>query len=119
MNKHIEGGLMEIHTRKDKSGTIVSVKGRMDAVTAPEFEKTLSDLISKGEITFLLNFGDLEYISSAGLRSILATAKKLKQTQGKIVLAGLKGPVEEVFKISGFNSIFKIVDSEENALKEI
>ena len=110
---------MEIHTRKDKNVIIVSVKGRVDAVTAPEFEKNLSDLISKGEIIFLLNFGDLEYISSAGLRSILSTAKKLKEQKGKIVLTGLKGSVGEVFKISGFDSIFKIFDSEENALKEI
>jgi anti-anti-sigma factor len=110
---------MEIQTRKEKSALVVSVKGRMDAVTAPEFERSLSDLISKGENTFLLDFGALEYISSAGLRSILAAAKKLKERQGKIVIAGLQGPVEEVFKISGFSSIFKIFATEETALKEI
>ena len=110
---------MEIHTRKERDVTVVSVKGRIDAVTAPEFEKDLSDLISKGEFKFLLNLGDLEYISSAGLRSILSTAKKLKEQNGKILLAGLKGSVGEVFKISGFDSVFKIFDFEENALKEI
>ena len=110
---------MEIQTRREKGAIIVSVKGRIDALTAPEFEKNLSDWISKGESTFLLNFSELEYISSAGLRSILATSKKLKEKQGKILFTGLKGPVEEVFNISGFHSIFKIVDSEETALKEI
>jgi len=110
---------MEIHTRKERDVTVVSVKGRIDAVTAPEFEKDLSDLISKGEFKFLLNLGDLEYISSAGLRSILSTAKKLKEQNGKIILTGLKGSVGEVFKISGFDSVFKIFDFEENALKEI
>jgi anti-anti-sigma factor len=117
--KNGEEKAMEIHTRKERHVTVVSVKGRIDAVTAPEFEKSLSDLISKGEKTFLLNLGDLEYISSAGLRAILATAKKLKDQKGKIVLTGLIGSVGEVFKISGFDSIFKIFDSEENALKEI
>jgi anti-anti-sigma factor len=111
--------MMEIQTRKEKSVVIVSVKGRMDALTAPEFEKSLSDLISKGETLFLLNFAGLDYISSAGLRSILATFKKLKEKQGKILFTGLQGPVEEVFKISGFHSIFNIVDSEETALKEM
>jgi anti-anti-sigma factor len=110
---------MEIQTRKEKSVVIVSVKGRMDALTAPEFEKNLSDLISEGETLFLLNFAGLEYISSAGLRSILATFKKLKEKQGKILFTGLQGPVEEVFKISGFHSIFKNFDSEETALKEM
>jgi anti-anti-sigma factor len=110
---------MEIQTRKEKNAVIVSVKGRMDALTAPEFEKNLSDLISKGETLFLLNFAGLEYISSAGLRSILATYKKLKEKQGNILFTGLQGPVEEVFKISGFHTIFKIFDSEEKALREM
>ena len=83
---------MEIQTRKEKVAVVVSVKGRMDAVTAPEFEKNVIDLISKGEKTFLVNFAELDYISSAGLRSILALAKKLKEKGGKILFAGLRGP---------------------------
>ena len=110
---------MEIQTRKEKVAVVVSVKGREDAVTAPEFEKNVIDLISKGEKTFVINFVELDYISSAGLRSILALAKKLKGREGKILFAGLRGPVEEVFKISGFSSIFEIFDSEESALREI
>ncbi len=110
---------MEIQTRKEKAAVVVSVKGRMDAVTAPEFDKTMIDLISKGEKTFVVNLGELDYISSAGLRSVLALAKKLKEKEGKILLAEVRGPVEEVFKISGFSSMFKIFDSEESALREI
>ncbi len=107
---------MEISTRKEKNIPIVSVKGRIDAVTAPEFEKNLFDLIANGEKNLVVSFADLEYISSAGLRSILSTAKKLKAENGKMVFAGLRGPVEEVFKISGFYSIFNIFDSETTAL---
>ncbi|MCX5806383.1 MAG: STAS domain-containing protein [Proteobacteria bacterium] len=110
---------MEINSRKEKDIPIVSVKGRIDAVTAPEFEKNMSDLIAKGENNLIVNFADLEYISSAGLRSILATAKKLKAEGGKMLFAGLRGPVEEVFKISGFYSIFSIFDSETTALNNI
>jgi anti-anti-sigma factor len=107
---------MEITTRKEKNTTIVSVAGRIDAVTAPEFENYLSGLISQGELIFIVNLGSLEYISSAGLRSILATAKKLKAEQGDIKFTNLQGPVEEVFKISGFYSIFKIFDTDASAL---
>ena len=110
---------METYTRKEKNAVIVSVKGRIDAVTAPEFEKDLSALIAQSETIFILNFDRVEYISSAGLRSILATAKKLKEKEGKILFTGLRGPVEEVFKISGFHSIFKVFDSEATALKEM
>ena len=110
---------MDIITRKEQNIPVVSVKGRIDAVTAPEFEKNLFALISAGEKNLVVNFAELEYISSAGLRSILATAKKLKAEEGKILFAGLQGPVEEVFKISGFYSIFSIFDSEANALNNI
>ncbi len=110
---------MEISSRKENNIPVVSVKGRIDAVTAPEFEKNMSEFISKGEFNLIINLSNLEYISSAGLRSILATAKKLKAEGGKILFAGLQGPVEEVFKISGFYSIFSIFDSETTALNNI
>jgi anti-anti-sigma factor len=110
---------MKIHATKEGNAMVMSLKGRLDAVTSSEFETSLSDWISRGENNFLLNFTDLEYISSAGLRSILATSKKLKANQGKIFLTGLHGPVEEVFTISGFLSIFRVFASAEDALKEI
>lgn len=110
---------MEITIRKEKDIVIASIKARMDAVTAPEFEKSLLDLISKGEKTFLINLSSLDYISSAGLRSILVIAKQLKAVQGKIMFAGLHGPVEDVFKISGFHSIFNIFKTEDAALNKV
>lgn len=109
--------LMEIQTAKEKNAVIVSVQGRIDAVTAPEFEKAISSLIVQGENIFLFNFSGLEYISSAGLRSILATAKKLKPTGGSILFSEIKGPVKDVFKISGFGTIFKMFETQEDALK--
>lgn len=108
---------MEIQTAKEKNTVVVSVQGKIDAVTAPEFEKAMSNLIAQGENVFLFNFSGLEYISSAGLRSILATSKKLKPKGGNILLSGLKGPVKDVFKISGFGAIFKIFETQEDALK--
>jgi anti-anti-sigma factor len=114
-----EGGIMKIDATKEGNAIVMSLKGRLDAVASSEFETTLLDWISKGSNNFLLNLTDLEYISSAGLRSILATSKKLKERNGKLFLAGLHGPVEEVFKISGFVSIFRVFATAEAALKEI
>lgn len=108
---------MEIGTAKEKNTVVVSVKGKIDAVTAPEFEKTLANMIAEGENAFLLDFSGLEYISSAGLRSILSTAKQLKPKGGNLIFSGLKGPVKDVFKISGFGTIFKIFETREDALK--
>jgi anti-anti-sigma factor len=108
---------MEIKTAKEKNTVVVSVKGKIDAVTAPEFEKAISNLIAQGENIFLLNLSGLEYISSAGLRSILAAAKQLKPKGGNILFCGLKGPVKDVFRVSGFGTIFKIFETQEDALK--
>lgn len=110
---------MEISAEKGKGCVVVSVKGKIDAVTSPGFEKDLADLIAKGETVLILNFAALEYISSAGLRSILAIAKTLKVKEGKMMFAGLGGGVKEVFKISGFESLFKIFENAEEALKSI
>ncbi len=108
---------MDIQTAKEKNKLVVSVKGKIDAVTAPELEKVLSNLIAQGENSFLFNFSELEYISSAGLRSLLAAAKQVKPKGGNITFSGLKGPVGDVFKISGFGTIFKIFETREDALK--
>jgi anti-anti-sigma factor len=108
---------MEIATRKEGGTAVVTVKGRIDAVTAPEFESGLLALLAGGDVTVLINFGELEYISSAGLRSILTVAKQLKAKNGKLLFTGLQGPVKDVFKISGFGSIFSIFETETEALR--
>lgn len=110
---------MEINKKKEKDVLVISVSGRIDAVTAPDFEKNLSESIAAGEKIFLLVMNQLEYISSAGLRSILAIAKVLKTKEGKMVFSGLQGPVKDVFKISGFGAIFTVHDNEEEALRHL
>ena len=110
---------MEINTRKEKNAVIVIVKGSLDAVSSGEFEKELGTLMDKGENTFVIDFGELDYISSAGIRSILITAKKLKAREGYLSLCSLKDLVEEVFKISGFRSIIPIYESVNAALIHI
>jgi anti-anti-sigma factor len=107
---------MEIDTKNERDALVVSVTGRMGEVSAPEFEEKMMHCIGEGEKTIVVDLERLEYISSAGLRSILATAKALKDVGGKIYLAGLTGAVKEVFEISQFVSIFEVYDSVEAAL---
>lgn len=110
---------MEIISRKEKDAAIVAVNGRMDAVSAPEFEKSTGEFIDGGTTKLIINLGGLEYISSAGLRSILITSKKIKEKQGTVFFVGLTGTVQEVFKMSGFYTLFEIFDKEEEALEKI
>jgi len=110
---------MTIQTVKEANATVLTITGRMDAVTAPEYEKALNERIAAGESAFVIDFQGLEYISSAGLRALLATAKLLKTKNGQIRLANVLGTVREVFDISGFGSIFQIQDSVSAALADL
>lgn len=107
---------MEIQSSRESVATVVSVTGRMDAITAPSFEKALNELIDAGEIRIVVELAGLDYISSAGLRSILAIAKALKVKGGLICFANVAGTVKEVFDISGFNSIFQMHGSVTDSL---
>ena len=101
---------------KRREWLVIYVKGRIDAVSAPEFEKRLMDWIEEGEIHFVVDFGGLEYISSAGLRTVLGTAKRLKAKDGNLVISDLRDTVKEVFEISGFSTIIPISDTVEGAI---
>jgi anti-sigma B factor antagonist len=108
---------MEISIDKQSKAVVVAVKGRMDGVSAPEFEKTIADHITGGASRFVVDCSALEYISSAGLRSVLITAKSLRARDGELVFAALSDVVREVFDIGGFSTIFSIYDSTDAALK--
>jgi anti-sigma B factor antagonist len=107
---------MDFSWSKQGQGIVLKLKGRMDAVTAPEFEKECTGKLDQGERSFVVDLSGVDYISSAGLRSILSAAKKLKAVQGKICFCNLKGMVQEVFSVSGFASMFPMYASIEEAL---
>ena len=110
---------MKIVSRDDSSATIISVKGRIDAMTSPDFENYLSNLLKQEKNNLIINLGELEYISSAGLRVILSVAKTVKANQGNLLFCGLQGSAKEIFEISGFCSILQVLDTEEEALTKI
>jgi anti-anti-sigma factor len=101
---------MVIDISKSDGTIVVSLKGRMDAVSSPDFDRAVEELMANGERHFMINLSDLEYISSAGLQSLLAAAKRLEQIEGEISLSHLKGAVREVFEISGFDTLFPILE---------
>jgi len=108
---------MEVNIRKEEKVLVVSVTGRMDAVSAPDFDTQVEERVDKGETNLVLDLSGLDYISSAGLRSMLTLAKKLKTKEGDLVLFGLQDMVNEVFEVSGFSTIFEIFGSLEEAME--
>lgn len=102
---------MEFQTRKEANATIVTITGRLDAVTTPDYETRVRALIAGGDKCLIMDFAQLDYISSAGLRGLLVTAKLLKASGGAIRFANVGGNVKSVFDMSGFVSMFPIDDS--------
>ena len=107
---------MEITIRNEKGAAIISVNGRIDTSTAPVLEQAINKEIENGNRKILLNFALVTYISSGGLRVLLASAKKLKNPADKFTLCCLSAEVLKIFKLAGFTSIFSFSPSEGEAL---
>jgi anti-anti-sigma factor len=108
---------MKIKTVGDISITVIVP--RFDAYTAGDVEKELKDQMAKGTRKIVADFSNNEYIASAGLRVLLSTAKSLHNSGGQIVLFAMKPRVYEVFEMSGFTQIFKIFNSQKEALESL
>jgi anti-anti-sigma factor len=110
---------MELITEKQGEVVVFKLKGRLDALTAPEFEQKCLKWLEAGESWFAVDLGELEYISSAGIRSILFIAKKLKAREGSLGFSRISGMVEKVFSIAGIYAMFPMYGSLEEALAHL
>lgn len=107
---------MDISIDKTQDVTVVSAGGRLDAAGAPEIEASCKALIQEGSKRLLLDMATVEYISSAGLRSLLVLAKAVKSAGGAMVLCCLTPAVREVMTISGFDNILSLAADRPSAL---
>ncbi|MFO7727312.1 MAG: STAS domain-containing protein [Desulfonatronovibrio sp.] len=108
---------MDITSSKNDKALIITAAGRLDTTTAADFESKCLEIISPEDKNIIIDLQGIEYISSAGLRSILSVGKKVRSDGGNLIFCNLKGMVREVFEISGFSSIFTIHDTLEQALE--
>ena len=97
---------MEINKKQEGKDLLISVSGRLDTTTAPELEETIKDSID-GVESLTIDLTDLEYISSAGLRVLLA-AQKIMNKQGDMKVTGVGEVVMEIFEVTGFSDILTI-----------
>jgi len=102
---------MRIEAQAMAYGTVVSVSGRLDAATTPEFEQRCAQLLADGVAVVVLDFQGLQYISSAGLRAVLSLARELQQRAGRLALCDLRGMVEEVITVTGLQEVLTIYAS--------
>jgi anti-sigma B factor antagonist len=108
---------MKIETRSEGGVTVLAFIGRLDTATSEDAKGTLDEVVDGGASKVLLDLEKLEYVSSAGLRILLATAKKLRTGGGELRLCALNEVVEEVFEISGFSSLLNVFGTDAQALE--
>jgi anti-sigma B factor antagonist len=100
---------MEITTSQYKHCVVVKVTGRLDSFTSPKLMEELVKLNDQDRFKIVLDCSKLDFISSAGLRVLIATLKNCKRyNRGELVVAALPPTIQSVFELAGFQKIFKI-----------
>ena len=108
---------MEIREEGTRGVRVVGVCGRLDTTTSPDLDRRLQAVTDAGERRLVVDLGGVEYISSAGLRVLLLTVKRVRAGGGDLVLCALGPAVRQVFELAGFLSIFPIEASREAAVE--
>ena len=108
---------MEIIEEIQNGINIYRLKGRLDSNTSRGLEQKLFQAISEGAKNMVVNFKDIDYISSAGLRVILKANKALQRKDGRIILCSMQKYVKEIFEIVGIDSFVPTLDTMDDALK--
>jgi stage II sporulation protein AA (anti-sigma F factor antagonist) len=110
--------MIEIANARIDDVVVLDVKGRLDSATSDQLDFA-AEMASENDLKLLLDFSQLKYISSAGLRACLMIAKRLQKKQGRLVLCGLSPAVREVFDIAGFSQILDLADDRSAALARL
>lgn len=98
---------MEIEKKYVEKELTLSIEGRIDTITSNDLEKEISDEMGNFD-SLVMDFTKVDYISSAGLRLLISTQKKLKQDNIPFVIKNVNDTVKEIFRMSGFDKVLKI-----------
>ncbi|THF76864.1 STAS domain-containing protein [Cohnella fermenti] len=107
---------MDVTIEKQGEVRIIRIGGRLDGTTMQQLEAQFLELAGSGCSRFVFDLTELDYISSAGLRVMLLAVKKTKAAGGRLALYGLNDNVSEIFRISGFSTIFSLFGTSAEAL---
>jgi anti-anti-sigma factor len=107
---------MNIREHRVGNTLVIVPQGHLDSRSAKDFEEKVLNSVDSGENSILLDFSMVDYISSAGLRVVLTSAKHQKEKNGKLAICSLVGSVKDIFRVSGFDTIVDIYADQESAL---
>lgn len=110
---------MHLQEIEHPAAAIFQVKGRLDATSTPELEKKVLLSLEKGVRHLVMDFSELEYINSAGLRILVMVYQRLNPRGGRVIICGVRDYIAEIFDISGYNRIFSMQSDMRVALREL
>jgi anti-sigma B factor antagonist len=99
---------MNTEVKHENNSTIIAVSGSVDALTAPELSKILIDQIADGHANLVVSLVGVEFMSSAGLRTLLGAVKEARSNGGDLRITSANPGVDKVLKMSGFHTIAKV-----------
>ncbi len=108
---------MEISTTQYKHCDVLTLKGRIDSSTAPQFEQAIKATTDMSRFKIVLDMSGLEFMSSAGLR-VLVNAQKIckRYNRGEVVLTGIPPNIKSALDLSGFTALFKVYEDKLTAV---
>jgi anti-sigma B factor antagonist len=107
---------MNTEVTQEQNSTVVTVRGSVDALTAPELAKAIQEQIAAGHVNLVINLIGVEFMSSAGLRTLLGAVKESRIHSGDLRIASTNPGIDKVLKMSGFHNIAKVFPSQAEAV---
>ena len=107
---------MKTEVKHEENITTVAVRGSVDALTAPDLARAIVDQIAEGHVYLVVDLTGVEFMSSAGLRTLLGAVKESRSQGGDLRIASTNPGIDKVLKMSGFNNIAKVFTSNADAV---
>lgn len=107
---------MKTNVMQESNSTVIEVSGSVDALTAPELTKVLLARIAEGQVNLVVDLIGVEFMSSAGLRTLLGAVKEARSHGGDLRITSTNPGIDKVLKMSGFHNIAKVFASQAEAV---
>jgi anti-sigma B factor antagonist len=107
---------MELNIKEDNGVQVIRITGNLDTSTSPEAEGKINEMINDGKDKMVVDLTETGFVSSAGLRVFLSTAKQVTAKGGAVKFCGANEVVQEILDISGFSGILDVKPSLDDAL---
>lgn len=98
---------------------VIAVTGRVDGTNAQSFDTSMDEIIQESDTAVVLDLEGLTYMSSAGLRTILMTAKRLQTRKANLAICSLRPTINEIFQIAGFDRILDVCETRSEAVAKV